>query len=187
MAKKIVGLVAFLALFVGLPYFTYLIVNNKIVIGYNIGYQPDQPIPFSHEMHAGNLKMDCRYCHTAAEQTRHSSVPSLNVCMNCHNVVKTDSPHIQKLSEAFYSGGSVQWEKVHLLPDHVKFNHAAHLLSGKGVFKNGGERQACYKCHGVIVEMPVVYQHSSLSMGWCVNCHRDPEYDAPTNCSTCHY
>ena len=91
MAKKIVGLVAFLALFVGLPYFTYLIVNNKIVIGYNIGYQPDQPIPFSHEMHAGNLKMDCRYCHTAAEQTRHSSVPSLNVCMNCHKAVKKGS------------------------------------------------------------------------------------------------
>ncbi len=176
MGKKIFGAVVLLGL-LGLSVFVWALVNNKVVIGYNKGYMPDQPIPFSHEQHAGQYQMDCRYCHTGVDKSRHASVPSLNICMNCHIVVKTDSPYIQKLAEAYNTGKSVAWEKVHLLPDHVKFNHAAHVKAGK----------ECTTCHGPVQEMPKVLQHSSMSMGWCVNCHRLPENNAPINCSTCHY
>ncbi len=177
MAKKIIGLVVVLGLLGGLSAFVYALTSNKVVIGYNQGYQPDQPIPFPHDTHAGAYKIDCKYCHTTTEVGRHASVPSLNICMNCHMVVKTDSPWIQKITEAYNNNQSVVWEKVHLLPDHVKFNHSAHVLAGK----------QCQECHGPVQEMPVVYQWSSLSMGWCVNCHRQPENNAPVNCSTCHY
>ena len=177
MMKKLVGAAVVIGLLGGLSLFVTLISNNKIVIGYNQGYQPDQPIPFSHELHAGQYKINCQYCHVTAEVSRHASVPSLNVCMNCHMVVKVDSPWIQKLTEAYNSGKSVAWQKVHLLPDYVKFNHSAHILAGKD----------CKECHGPVETMPVVYQYSSLSMGWCVNCHKLPENNAPLNCSTCHY
>jgi hypothetical protein len=155
----------------------YPITNNKVVIGYNKGYEPTQPIAFSHKLHAGTNQIDCRYCHTGTEVSRHASVPSLNVCMNCHIQVKTDSPEIQKLAEAYKTGKSVAWQKVNLLPDHVKFNHAMHIKAGK----------ACTTCHGNVAEMEKVTQVESLSMGWCVNCHRQQENNAPTNCSTCHY
>jgi hypothetical protein len=155
----------------------YPITNNKVVIGYNQGYEPTQPIAFSHKLHAGTNQIDCRYCHTGTEVSRHASVPSLNVCMNCHIQVRTDSPEIQKLTEAYKTGKSVAWEKVHLLPDHVKFNHAMHIKAGK----------QCVDCHGNVAEMEKIKQVKSLAMGWCVNCHRLPENHAPTNCSTCHY
>lgn len=177
MMKKLVGAAVVIVLLGGLSLFVTLISNNKIVLGYNQGYQPDQPIPFSHELHAGQYKINCQYCHTGAEVARHASVPALNVCMNCHMVVKVDSPWIQKLTEAYNSGKSVAWQKVHLLPDFVKFNHSAHIMAGKD----------CKECHGPVETMPVVYQYSSLSMGWCVNCHKLPENNAPLNCSTCHY
>jgi hypothetical protein len=177
MSKKIIGAMVVLGLLGGLSGWIYLISNNKVVIGYNQGYEPDQPIPFSHEKHAGQYKMDCKYCHTSVEIGRHASVPSLNICMNCHLTVKTDSPHIQALQKAYNSGQSVEWKKVHLLPDHVKFNHSAHIQAGK----------QCAECHGPVETMPVVHQWSSLSMGWCVNCHRKPENNASVTCGTCHY
>lgn len=177
MTKKIIGAVIVFGLLGGLSTFIWALVNNKVVIGYNQGYAPDQPIPFPHDLHAGTYKMDCKYCHTSVEVSRHASVPSLNVCMNCHLVVKTDSPHIQKLTEAYNSGKSIAWQKVHLLPDHVKFNHSAHIKAGKD----------CATCHGPVETMAKVKQVESLSMGWCVHCHRQPENNAPTNCSTCHY
>jgi Cytochrome c7 and related cytochrome c len=177
MLKKVLLPLLGLAVAGGLSAFVWALTNNKIVVGYNQGYMPDQPIPFSHKQHAGDLKIDCKYCHTSVEVSRHASVPSLNVCMNCHLVVKTDSPWIQKITEAYNSGKSVAWEKVHLLPDHVKFNHAPHIK--KGV--------ACTTCHGNVHEMEKVYQHSSLSMGFCVNCHREADPPAPLNCTTCHY
>ena len=177
MKKKILGAMVVFGLLGGLGTWIYLVSNNKVVFGYNVDYEPDQPIPFSHQLHAGQYKIDCKYCHTSTEQSRHASVPSVNICMNCHLVVKTGSPWIQKLSEAYNTGKPIQWQKVHLLPDHVKFNHAAHIRAGKD----------CKTCHGDVEKMPVVKQHSSLSMGWCVNCHRKPENKAPVNCSTCHY
>lgn len=146
-------------------------------IGYNQGYQPEQPIPFSHELHVGQQKMQCQYCHNQVERSAHANIPALSTCMNCHLVVKTDSPHIQKLRDAYDNGKSIEWVKVHMLPDHVKFNHSAHL--NKGV--------SCQTCHGEIEKMERVSQFSTLSMGWCVNCHRQPENKAPLNCSTCHH
>lgn len=149
--------------------------GGGVSIGYNEGYAPQQPIPYSHELHAGKYKIDCLYCHANAEVSRHAGVPSLNVCMNCHLTVG-QGENIQKLREAYNNKTPIKWVKVHMLPDFVHFNHKRHVQ--KGV--------SCQKCHGPIEEMKVVRQHSDLSMGWCVNCHRQPENDAPINCSTCH-
>ena len=146
-------------------------------IGYNKGYQPEQPLPFDHSLHVGTHNIQCQYCHNQVERSTHSNIPALQTCMNCHNQVKTDSPYITKLREAYDAGGSIEWVKVHMLPDHVRFNHSAHL--NKGV--------SCQTCHGEIEKMKVVYQYSDLSMGWCINCHREKESKAPLNCSTCHY
>lgn len=177
MGKKLVGALVVLGLIGGLSGLVYALTTNTVVVGYNKDYQPEQPIPYSHELHAGQYKINCQYCHATASESRHASVPSLNICMNCHMTVKVDSPWIQKISQAYNSGQSIAWQKVHLLPDHVRFDHSAHIQKGK----------ACQECHGPVETMPVVYQYESLSMGWCVNCHRKPENNAPTNCSTCHY
>lgn len=151
-------------------------------IGYNKGYAPEQPIPFSHELHAGQYKMQCLYCHSSAERANHSAVPSLNICMNCHLVVpgSEGNPWIPKLQEAYAKNEPIVWKKVHLLPDHVKFNHKRHV-------EKYGAPQACHKCHGPVESMETMYQFSSLSMGWCINCHRESENQAPVSCSTCHY
>ncbi len=189
--RKITGALVLSLFFISLALFIYLITNNKISLFYNDGYQPDQPLPFSHKVHAGQYKIDCLYCHTGVESTRHSTIPSLNVCMNCHRTVKTESPWIKKLSEAFNEGKPVAWKKVHLLPDFVKFSHFHHIKAGKD----------CKTCHGSVENMEKVSQYKSLSMGWCVNCHRQAPNDgkvlkdlksknhqqAPINCSTCHY
>ena len=153
-------------------------------IGYNKGYAPEQPIPFSHKLHAGEYKMACVYCHTQVEQANHSAVPSVNICMNCHlAAVAQDSPHIKKLQKKYFAGETVNWVKVHMLPDHVKFNHKRHVHR----FSTPDDRYpACKTCHGEIKKMDVVNQHSSLSMGWCVNCHREQDPKGPLNCSTCH-
>ncbi len=177
MTKKVIGAAVALGLLAGLSGIIYVISTNAVTIGYNQGYQPDQPIAFSHKLHAGQHKIDCKYCHVSVEVSRHSSIPSLNICMNCHLTVGLDKPGVQKLSEAYAEKKSIPWKKVHLLPDHVKFNHSAHIMAGKN----------CTDCHGAVETMPVVYQYNSLSMGWCVSCHRQPENNAPTECSTCHY
>ena len=145
--------------------------------GYNGGYSPDQPIPFDHSLHAGQNQIQCQYCHNQVERSAHSNIPPLSTCMNCHIVVKTDSPLIQKLRDAYDKGESIPWVKVHMLPDHVKFNHAAHIAKGVN----------CQTCHGEVEKMQKIYQHADLSMGWCVNCHRESQYKAPINCTTCHH
>lgn len=145
-------------------------------IGYNKGYSPEQPIAFDHSLHVGTNKIQCQYCHNQVERSRHSNIPALSTCMNCHLTVKTDSPQIQKLQEAYNNKKSIEWVRIHNLPDHVSFNHSAHIARGVN----------CQTCHGPIETMQKVYQFSDLSMGWCVNCHRQPENKAPLNCSTCH-
>ena len=160
----------------------------------NEGYAPEQPIPYSHKLHAGDLKIPCLYCHSGAEKSRHATIPSVNVCMNCHSVVKTDSPHIQKIRKHYLEGTPIEWVRVHELPDYVYFPHKRHVA--KGV--------ACQVCHGPIQEMEKVYQKAPLTMGWCMECHRgqttprqvlqkvypdmkDPHGAvAPVNCDTCH-
>ena len=194
-SKKIVAALLFFFIFLGLALFIFLISNNKISVGYNNNYQPDQPIPFSHKLHAGQYQMDCRYCHTAVEEGRHAGVPSLDICLNCHLTVKVDSPLIQKLQQAYQENKPIVWQKVHLLPDFVKFNHSLHIkaLTGKAAQtkflspSSKDVRKACTTCHGKVENMEIMVQHESLSMGWCVECHRKEENQAPINCSTCHY
>ena len=189
--KKWTGALLLIAFFFLIFLFFYLLTNNKISLFYNKGYKPDQPVPFSHKLHAGKYKIDCRYCHAGVEVSRYSSLPSLNICMNCHRTVKTDSPWIKKIAEAYNENKPIAWQKVHLLPDFVKFSHFYHIQAGKD----------CTVCHGPVENMDVLYQYSNLSMGWCVNCHRQsPEegkvlkelkseghQQAPVNCSTCHH
>ncbi len=146
-------------------------------IGYNNDYEPDQPINFSHELHAGQNQMQCLYCHASATVSNHASVPPLKLCMNCHLVVATDKPEIKKLTKAYNEKTPVNWVKVTMLPDHVHFNHRRHVKRDV----------ACQTCHGPVETMSKVKQVSDLSMGWCVNCHRQPENNAPVSCSTCHY
>lgn len=163
--------------------FTTACFNKWGHIGYNTGYQPEQPIAFPHKTHVSDYKVPCLYCHTNVEYSKHSSVPSLNICMNCHLLVATDKPAIKKLQEKFYAGETMNWVKVHMLPDHVKFNHKRHVHR----FSVPSDREkACKNCHGDVGNMVEVKQVESLSMGWCVNCHREQEPKGPLNCSTCH-
>jgi hypothetical protein len=166
----------FLGSLVGL---TSLIIGCKFQPdwGYNTGYSPEQPIPYSHELHVGKLGMQCQYCHNQVERSKHANIPTLQTCMNCHMQVKTDSPHIQKMREAYDAGNSIEWVRVHMLPDHVQFNHSAHISKGVN----------CQTCHGPIETMERVSQYADLSMGFCVNCHRQEESKAPLNCTTCHH
>lgn len=153
-------------------------------IGYNTGYSPEQPLPFSHKLHAGQYQVSCLYCHSTVEASEHSPVPSLNVCMNCHLVVGTDKEPIKKLQEKFFAGDTINWVKVHMLPDHVKFNHKRHVHR----FSEPSDRyQACQKCHGDVKNMERIEQVNSLGMGWCVNCHRESSPQGNLNCSTCHH
>jgi hypothetical protein len=129
-----------------------------------VGYMPSQPIPFSHAIHAGQLQMDCRYCHSFVEKGGHANVPTTNTCYNCHQHIKTNSPHIAKIKESVETGKPIEWVKIHKTPDYAYFNHSVHVNSGV----------SCVSCHGKINEMPVVYQAESQSMGWCLECHRNP-------------
>jgi menaquinone reductase, multiheme cytochrome c subunit len=131
----------------------------------DVGYAPVQPIPYSHALHAGELGLDCRYCHSTVEEAGHAAVPPTETCMNCHSRVRTKSDKLEPLRESWAKGNAVEWTKVHDLPDYVYFNHSAHVTRGVG----------CVSCHGRIDQMPVVYQHEPLSMGWCLDCHRAPE------------
>jgi hypothetical protein len=131
----------------------------------DVGYSPLQPIPYSHALHAGNLGLDCRYCHTAAETASHVAVPSTAICMNCHKRIATDSPKLAPLRESAATGQPIHWVRVHDLPDYVYFDHSAHVTRGVG----------CVSCHGRIDSMERVYQVNTLSMGWCLDCHRNPE------------
>ncbi len=129
-----------------------------------VGYQPIQPVPFDHSLHAGQLGLDCRYCHASVEKSATSSVPPAQTCMNCHSIIKPQSPLLEPVRRSAQTGEPVPWVKIHQVPDYVYFNHSAHV--NRGV--------SCVECHGKINEMPVVRHEKSLSMGFCLDCHRDP-------------
>lgn len=175
-------------------YFTY---GYLMQVGVDQGYMPVQPIHFSHKIHAGENQIDCKYCHSSARVSKHSGIPSLNVCMNCHkNIAEYNgeediengytkdfyTKEIKKLYAAVgwdeeiqsYTGETepVKWIRIHNLPDFAYFNHSQHVEIGK---------VACQKCHGSVEEMEVVYQYSPLTMGWCVNCHRETNVQAESN------
>ena len=130
----------------------------------DVGYRPDQPVPFSHKLHAGDLGMDCRYCHSMVEQSAHANIPAASTCMNCHSIILKDSPKLLPIREAVASGKPVQWVRVHKIPDYAYFNHSAHVRAGV----------SCFTCHGNIPQEDVVMQQEPLSMSWCLDCHRNP-------------
>ncbi|HOK48216.1 MAG TPA: cytochrome c3 family protein [Bryobacteraceae bacterium] len=171
------------------------------------GYEPVQPIAYSHRLHAGELQIDCKYCHFGAEKSRYAGIPPASVCMNCHQFIKAPlgairaedelaaqegraprevvSPELSRLYDAVKQHRPVAWTRIHSLPDFVYFDHRAHVNAGV----------VCQQCHGPVETMERVRQVSDLSMGWCVNCHRDANekgiggrrVNASINCSTCHY
>ena len=149
------------------------------------GYAPEQPIPYSHRLHAGTLRIPCQYCHSGAAISRQAGIPSVQKCMNCHSLTKTDSPHIRKLASLIASGEPMKWKRVHNLPDYAYFDHRPHVTAGI----------LCQTCHGEIQTMEVVSQHMSMRMANCLGCHREPK-DAlpadsgiergPEHCNACH-
>jgi hypothetical protein len=130
-----------------------------------VGYRPAQPLPYSHNLHAGDLGMDCRYCHWAVELSDHANVPSTQTCMNCHQLILTGSEKLLRLRESWSAEVPLRWVRVHKLPEYAYFEHAAHLAAGVG----------CSSCHGNVAQMIEVMQVEPLSMGWCLQCHRAPD------------
>lgn len=131
----------------------------------DVGYAPEQPVPYSHKIHVDKLGLDCQYCHTAVTESKQANIPPTQTCMNCHNAVLPESELLEPIRESWATGKSVEWIRVHNLPDYAYFNHAAHVNVGVG----------CESCHGRVDQMDVVYQAEPLSMSWCIDCHRNPE------------
>jgi len=129
-----------------------------------VGYQPLQPVAFSHAIHVEQLGMDCRYCHSAVEQSWFSNVPASSTCMNCHNQVLKDDPKLALVRESAATGKPIPWVQVHKMPDYVYFNHAVHV--NRGI--------SCVECHGRVDQMDEVYHAKPFSMSFCLECHRDP-------------
>tara|TARA_B100000482_G_C12609783_1_gene298550 strand:+ start:392 stop:1666 length:1275 start_codon:yes stop_codon:yes gene_type:complete len=167
-SNKFVGIASFI--FIGV--FVKSCIDGLYTVGIQQNYQPTQPIAFSHKVHAGQYEIDCNYCHTGVNISKSANIPSVNICMNCHNAINTDKPEIQKILTAYEENRPIEWVRVHNLPDLAYFNHKQHVAVG-GL--------DCATCHGPIEEMDVVYQYSELTMGWCINCHRETEVNAKGN------
>jgi len=131
----------------------------------DVGYQPVQPVEFSHALHAGDLGIDCRYCHTTVDKAAFAAIPATQTCLNCHSKIRTDSPKLLKVRESGVTGKPIEWIKVNNLPDFAYFNHSAHVTRGV----------SCVACHGRVDQMDRVYQATTLSMTFCLDCHRAPE------------
>ena len=131
----------------------------------DVGYRPVQPVAYSHKLHAGDLGIDCRYCHTSVEYADRANVPPMATCMNCHKLVKPDSPKLALFQENWKKDMPIQWTRVNDVPDFVYFDHSMHITAGVG----------CIDCHGKLTEMEVVTLSQPLSMSFCLNCHRNPE------------
>ncbi|WP_082780267.1 c-type cytochrome [Rufibacter sp. DG15C] len=149
-----------------------LTIDKVMGIGIQQGYAPKQPIAFSHKLHAGDHQINCNYCHTSVYKSRSANIPSANICMNCHSQIKKESPEIQKIYRAIENNKPIEWVRVHNLPDLAYFNHSQHT-------KVGGVE--CQTCHGPIETMEVVAQFSPLTMGWCIDCHRNTPLNTEGN------
>lgn len=167
-SPTVIGIITFLVIALA----SKNVIDGLYTIGVQQGYAPQQPIAFSHQIHAGQYEIGCEYCHTGVEIGKSANIPSVNICMNCHSAIKTESPEIQKLYAAQESGEPIEWVRVHNLPDLAYFNHSQHV-------KVGGIE--CQTCHGEIQEMEVVQQHAPLTMGWCIDCHRNTSVNAKGN------
>ena len=147
----------------GLVYGLYLVNGSPYVT--QQGVAKEQPIQFSHKHHAGELGIDCRYCHTTVEKLAYAGIPPTKTCMNCHSQIWADSPTLEPVRASFREGRSLQWTRVYDLPDFAYFDHSAHVTHGVG----------CSTCHGRIDLQPLTYQVPSLQMEWCLDCHKAPE------------
>jgi hypothetical protein len=156
-----------LILLVTAVFITKVIVEESIALGRSKNFTPDQPIKFSHQVHAGQNKIDCQYCHNSAEFSKSAGIPSASVCLNCHMMVREGSRsgrfEINKIFAALQEKKPIAWKRVYNLPDHAFFSHAQHIGAGK---------LACQTCHGPVEKMDRIIQVPDLSMGWCINCHR---------------
>ena len=172
--QAVLGLIVFLLVF---PlYAGALITYGLDPVTLNSGYQPKQPIPYSHKLHVGELGLDCRYCHTTVEKADFAAVPPTEVCMNCHISIRPNSDKLKALRESYgqkliqgddptKAGKPIPWVRVHDLPNYVYFNHAAHVNASI----------SCVECHGNVDRMEAVYQKEALNMAWCLQCHRSPD------------
>lgn len=131
----------------------------------DVGYMPHQPVPFSHRLHAGELEIDCRYCHAQVEVSRVASVPPTETCMNCHRVVLRDHENLALVVQSMTTGRRLRWVRVHKVPEYAYFHHGVHIQAGIG----------CASCHGDMTQMEEVWQEKPLSMAWCLDCHRNPD------------
>ena len=183
---------------VRLPIIVFVIATTFAITYYvsyaernSVGYAPEQPINFSHKLHAGAMAIDCQYCHTGVEKSRNASIPAVDICMNCHTLARKDKPEILKLTDYFNQGKPIPWKRVHKVPDFAYFNHSVHV--NKGI--------DCANCHGDVKQMDVIAQVNSFTMGACLECHRNPEKrisnfidlvtkknlkKGPQYCSACH-
>lgn len=181
------------ALKVRLPITVFVILASFVITFYasrserdGVGYTPDQPINFSHKLHAGEMGIDCQYCHVGVEKGRHAVVPPVSTCMNCHSLARKDKPEIKKLTKYYEEGKPIEWKRIHKVPDYAYFNHSVHV--NKGI--------DCASCHGDIAKMEKVGQVHSFTMASCLNCHRAPHEKmpylkdqvkkGPENCNACH-
>ncbi|QGJ72052.1 Quinol:cytochrome c oxidoreductase pentaheme cytochrome subunit [Planctomycetales bacterium 10988] len=166
----VVGGIAFMGVYV-----FGLIFYGGAPAALDVGYMPDQPVPYSHALHVGKLKMDCRYCHNTVDKAAFAAIPPTKTCTNCHSAadqnnqvaltaIHSNSPALLPIRESAATGLPVPWVKVHDLPDYVYFNHSAHVTRGV----------SCVSCHGRVDQMEVVWQVKDLSMSWCLDCHRNP-------------
>jgi hypothetical protein len=175
-----------------LPLMLFVIAASFVITFYvsraerdGVGYAPEQPIKFSHKLHAGQMAIDCQYCHVGVEKGRHAVVPSVNTCMNCHAVARKNKPEIIKLTQYYEEGKPLPWKRVHKVPDYAYFNHSVHVNAGI----------TCESCHGNVQEMEVIEQVKPFTMTACLDCHRNPEEQlpylenvkkGPDNCAACH-
>jgi len=167
-SPTVIGIVTFLVIALAAKN----VIDGLYTIGVQQGYAPEQPIAFSHKIHAGQYEIDCQYCHTGVEIGKSANIPSVNICMNCHSAIKTESPEIQELYKAQETGQPIEWVRIHNLPDLAYFNHSQHVKVGE---------IECQTCHGEIQEMEVVKQHAPLTMGWCIDCHRNTSLNTKDN------
>ena len=148
------------------PVYAFFLVSYGFSpIATDVGYQPEQPVPYSHRIHVGQLGIDCRYCHNTVEVAAKAAIPPTQTCMNCHTQIYKESINLTALFDSYATGMPIKWKRVHDLPDYAYFNHSAHV--NRGV--------SCVECHGRVDKMEEIKQEKPLNMGWCLDCHRKPQ------------
>jgi len=160
----------------GVSFQLKILAHDMIELGRSQDYMPDQPIKFSHKVHAGDNKLDCLYCHSNADEGKSAGIPSAGLCMNCHQIVRNGSNsgqfEIAKVVDAYENNKDIEWVRIHNLPDHVFFSHAQHVNVGK---------RECQECHGDVENMHILKQENDLSMGWCLDCHKETNVNFKDN------